>query len=66
MDNNELYDESIPQEEQDLASTQELASISDAPQDFGENSDSIMPRDRFTDLNSVDENTEKTRLMDSV
>lgn len=66
MDNNELYDESIPQQEQDLASTQELASISDAPQDFGEKSDSIMPRDRFTDLNSVDENTEKTRLMDSV
>lgn len=58
MDNNDIYGEG---QQRDIASTQELDSISSAPRDV----EGIMPRDRFTDLNST-EDSEKTRLMDAV
>ncbi len=62
MDNNDFLDDNIPQESEavDLSGTQEMDSVSDYQPDSG-----IMPRERFTDLNSADDN-EKTRLMDSV
>lgn len=62
MDNNDIFDEN---REHDIESTQELDSISSAPADYGESTGGIMPRDRFTDLNSTDD-AGKTRLMDSV
>ncbi len=64
MDNNDFFDENIPQTGEDMGNTQELDSISSVT-DSGEQYGDIMPRDRFTDLNSTDD-TEKTRLMDSV
>ncbi len=63
MDNNDFLDEIYEQEPADISGTQELDSISHFSPHAEE--DGIMPRDRFTDLNSVD-NSEKTRLMDSV
>ena len=71
MDNNDIFDENIPQDgyssaedTNDIASTQELDSIADAS--YGENG-GIMPRERFTDLNGTEDgDNEKTRLMDSV
>lgn len=61
MDNNDFLDDNISQDNADMSVTQELDSISDGFEATG----GIMPRDRFTDLNSTDD-TEKTRLMDSV
>ena len=62
MDNNDFLDDNIPQQP-DTGSTQEMDSISEYQSDYSEQG--IMPRERFTDLNSTDD-TEKTRLMDSV
>ena len=64
MDNNDFLDENYGGEPADISGTQELDSISYISSHSDEEGD-IMPRDRFTDLNSVDD-SEKTRLMDSV
>ena len=64
MDNNDFLDENYDVEPADMTGTQELDSISYIYSHSDEDGD-IMPRDRFTDLNSVDD-SEKTRLMDSV
>lgn len=64
MDNNDIFDENIPQASDDMGNTQELESISSVSGEYDQYGD-IMPRDKFTDLNST-EDTEKTRLMDSV
>ncbi len=65
--NNDLFDENIeettPQPEENLGHTQVLDSIN--PSRAAEEDGEIMPRDRFTNLNST-EDTGKTRLMDSV
>lgn len=63
MDNNEFIDENIPQQNDDVGATQELDAISDVPREGSDGG--IMPRDKFTDLNSTDDN-EKTLMMDSI
>ncbi len=66
MDNNDfLEDNEITQEQDDLSGTQELDSISSMTSNDYDSSE-IMPRDEFTDLNSTEDDNEKTRLMDSV
>ena len=64
MDNNDFLEENYGQEPADISGTQELDSISYLSS-HGDDEGDIMPRDRFTALNSVDD-SEKTRLMDSV
>ncbi|MGN0686506.1 MAG: endolytic transglycosylase MltG [Oscillospiraceae bacterium] len=64
MDNNDFLDDNVPQEQSDLGVTQEMDSFTD-DSDFDGSESRIMPREKFTDLNSS-EDTEKTRLMDSV
>ncbi len=72
MENNDFLDEnSFPEESEeavnetdDLSGTMELDSISDVH--YSDNTGEIMPRDKFTDMNSTDDDMEKTRLMDSV
>ncbi|MBQ8194641.1 MAG: endolytic transglycosylase MltG [Oscillospiraceae bacterium] len=76
MDNNDFLEENYLRSDdvsaddvtaytsEDISGTQEIDSISDFSHFDGED-DGIMPRERFTDLNSADD-SEKTRLMDSV
>lgn len=79
MENNDFLDKEYEQRDElpeytadeatgytadELSGTQELDSISDFSYS-DEQDGGITPRDRFTDLNSVDD-SEKTRLMDSV
>lgn len=72
MENNDFLEENNYPEEQeqvvnepdDLSGTMELESISDVHHD--DEPGEIMPRDKFTDLNSTEEDLEKTILMDNV
>lgn len=72
MENNDFLDENnFPEENEevvgdrdDLSGTMELDSISDVH--YSDNTGEIMPRDKFTDMNSTEDDMEKTRLMDSV
>ncbi len=66
MDNNDfLEEEQFTQEQDDLSGTQELDSLSALQSNRDIDSD-IMPRDMFTEINSTEDDNEKTRLMDSV
>lgn len=72
MENNDFLDENningesseAPENTDDLSGTMELDSISDVH--YSDNTGEIMPRDKFTDMNSTEDDMEKTRLMDSV
>jgi len=64
MDNNDFLEDNIQQDSSDLSGTQEMDSISERSS-VSDSDGGIMPRERFTDLNSTDDN-EKTRMMDSV
>ncbi len=69
MENNDFLDENnfsdeVVNDREDLSGTMELDSISDVH--YNDNTGEIMPRDKFTDMNSTEDDMEKTRLMDSV
>ncbi len=72
MENNDFLDENningesseAPENTDDLSGTMELDCISDVH--YSDNTGEIMPRDKFTDMNSTEDDMEKTRLMDSV
>lgn len=66
LDGNNFHesDGEVVENAEDLSGTMELESISDVH--YSDDTGEIMPRDKFTDMNSTEPDMANTRLMDSV